>query len=495
MTIRVICITLLAAGLLAAAPHTQSGQAAGELSAAQTTAIDRIGAYSVSGRFAPSVVIAVERNGKTIYLRAFGDRTVSPNAPAVPSTPYNIGSNTKQFAAASILLLQDEGKLNVDDRLSKYLPGVPHANEVTLRQMLTMSSGIADYVEAPTFFSAMHRPAQSPMDAVNLVKSLPLDFPPGTRWQYSNTGYMLIEMVVERVSGMPFHDFLQQHFFEPLGMHATYLRLSSNVKPNVAGEYSSFALGPWEAPPFWDYSWIGAAGGLVSDVADLEKWNAALDGGKLLSAKSLAEMFAPGPGSSRPGGAGYGMGIRLGTMPNGHRFIWHGGNTTGSACQDARFPDDHLAIIVLSNAPYYSYNTTVRAIYNLLVPQPASTNGSAAVPPPEAPKGDPQRVQAAIAWLNDAIAGRPQMANVTEDMRALLTPEHLASLRLLSRFGPRTFELESIDRRKPTTTYVFTVKAKQKTLMYVYKWDDKGKLADVLILPDMEFTNVLSDRS
>lgn len=449
-------------------------------------AIDRIGAYSVSGRFTPSVVIGVERNGKTIYLRAFGDRTIKPDAPALPSTPYMIGSNTKQFTAASVLLLQDEGKLRVDDRLSKFFPQIPHSRDVTLRELLTMSSGYADFAEAPEFVESMQRPADSPEEAVNLVKSLPLDFRPGTRWQYSNTGYMLAQMVIERISNMPFHTFLQRRFFGPLGMHATYMRLSNNAAPNVAGEYSSFALGPWEAAPFWDYSWVGAAGGLVSDVADLEKWNAALDGGKVLSKHSLAEMFAPGPAAGTRGGEGYGMGIRLGRMPNGHRFIWHGGNTTGSACQDARFPDDHLAIIVLSNASLYSYNTTVGAIYKLLVPQPASAS-SAPAPPATVPSSDPRRIKAAIGWLDDAIAGRPNVTNVTRDMRALLTPSHLASLRALARFGGRRYELLGIDRRKPTTSYVFTVKAKRKTMMYIYKWDDNGKVADILVVPEMEF--------
>jgi CubicO group peptidase (beta-lactamase class C family) len=487
MTRKALCAIVVAAGLLGSAPQAQLTSG---LSAAQTAAITRIGETSVSGRFAPSVVVGVERDGKTVYLHAFGNRTVDPNAPAQPSTPYMIGSNTKQFAAASILLLQDEGKLNVNDRLSKYFPGIPHAGEVTLRELLTMSSGYADYVEAPTFLHSMRRPALSPKEAVDLVKSLPLDFPPGTRWQYSNTGYMLAQMVIEHVSGITFDDFLQRHFFGPLGMRATYLRLSNNVKPNVAGEYSSFALGPWEPAPFWDYSWIGAAGGLVSDVSDLVKWNAALDGGKILSPRSLAEMFAAGPGASSPGGEGYGMGIRLGRMPNGHRFIWHGGNTTGSASQDARFPDDRLAIIVLSNAPYYSYNTTVRAIYKVLAPQPSSSSSAVASTPPPPPTGDPQRVRAAIAWLNDAIAGRPDTSNATDDMRVLLTPSHLAALRALSRYGPRTYELESIDRRKPTTTYVFSVKAKEKTMVYVYKWGDNGKIADILVLPNMEFADV-----
>ncbi len=476
--------------LLGAVPQGPSAQSQGGLSASQIAAIDRLGETSVSGHFAPSVVIGVQRYGKTIYLRGFGDRNIETKSPAQGSTPYMIGSNTKQFTAASILRLQDEGKLSVDDRLSKYLPAIPHANEVTLRQLLTMSSGYADYVETATFKNAVRSAAQSPAQAVALVKSLPLDFLPGSRWSYCNSGYMLLQMVIERVSGMTFHTFLQRHFFTPLGMRATYLQLSSHLAPNVAAEYSSFALGPWEPAPYWNYTWVSATGGLVSDVADLEKWNAALDGGKLLSSRSLAEMFAPGPAASTPGGDGYGMGIRLGEMPNGHRYIGHGGNTTGSSAQDIRFPDDHLSIIVLSNAPNYSFNTTAIAVYNILVPQPASTKSAQAPPAPAPPlASDPRRVHAAIQWLNDAIAGHADASNATDDMRALLTPAHRAALSGLSRYGPRTFHFDGMDRRKPTTMYIFTVETKHQQLTYAYTWNDNGKLADVLIQRVLSFTD------
>ncbi|MBV9104243.1 MAG: beta-lactamase family protein [Candidatus Eremiobacteraeota bacterium] len=469
-----------------AAAQGQQRPVGSGLSAAQTAAIDRLGQFSVSGRFAPSVVIAVERKGQTVYARGFGYRNVEAQLPALSSTPYLIGSNTKQFAAAAILMLQDQGKLRVDDRLSKYFPAIPHAHEVTLRQLLTMCSGIADYVEVPQLLKIVRRPARSPAQAVALVKDLPLDFRPGTRWQYSNSGYMLLQMLVERLSGMSFHDFLQRRIFARLGMHATYLALSNNLGPTLAGEYSSFAFGPWERAPHWDYSWFGAAGALVSDVSDLEKWNAALDGGKLLSAQSLKEMLAPGPAASTPGGEGYGMGIRAGRMPNGHRFIWHGGNTTGSATQDARFPDDKLSIIVLSNTGYYSYNATVQAIYKIVVPQTPAVNPAKEAPPPP-PQADPAKLRAATRWLDDAIAGRIEMGKLNEDVSAVLTPPHRAALRALSQYGSRKYTLVGTDRRRPTTTYFFTVETKKKPFDYQYKWHDDGRIADILILPILEF--------
>lgn len=297
---------------------------------------------------------------------------------------------------------------------------------------------------------------------------------------------MLVQMVIERLSGLSLHDFLQRRIFTPLGMRATYLRLSHDTTPNVAGEYSSFALAPWERAAYWDYTWFGAAGALVSDVADLEKWNAALDGGRILSLRSQGEMFAAGPAASSEGGAGYGMGIRVGRMPNGHRFIWHGGNTVGSATQDARFPDDNLAIIVLSNAPYYNYNAAVEAIYNVVVPQGSAAHGASPAAA-SSPKADPARVRAAELWLDDAVAGKIDMSAVNADVRDLLTPGHRTALRALSQYGTRTYTIAGIDRRRPTTTYAFVVQTKRKKFNYLYKWDDSGKIADILILPDVVF--------
>ena len=482
--------TLLVASLVAAtavgtAQATHSAHQQGGLSAAQIAAIDHIGQFSVSGHFTPSIVIAVERNRRTVYWRAFGHRQVESRVSAVPSTRYTIGSNTKQFVAAAILMLQEQGKLHVDDRVSKYFPTIPHADEVTLRQLLTMSSGYADYPEVPNFLSVGSRPSRSPADAVALVRDLPLDFPPATRWSYCNTGYMILQMLIEHLSGMPLHDFLQRRFFTPLGMRSTYLRLSHDTTPNVADEYVSFALGPWERAPHLDYTWLGGAGAVVSDVPDLQKWNSALDGGRLLSRRSLAEMLAPGPAASTPGGAGYGMGIRSGRMPNGHRFIWHGGDTIGSASQDARFPDDNLSIIVLTNGGLYAKDAAVEAIYKVVVPNVASVNPANQTVPRM--QGDPSKIRAAISWLDDALAGRIDTRNLGEEMRASLTPAHQASLRALSQYGARTYTLAFTDRRRPTTTYGFLVETKKKKFVYVYKWDDAGQTTDISVFPLMEF--------
>ncbi|MDB5092157.1 MAG: beta-lactamase family protein, partial [Candidatus Eremiobacteraeota bacterium] len=234
----------LVAGSPARGQDTATAAPSG-LAAEQTAAIDAIGRRSVDERGAPSVEIAITKNGAIVYQKGFGLRNVEDAVPPDAQTRYPIGSNTKQFTAASILLLQDDGKLNVDDRLAKYLPEIPHANEVTLRNLLMHTGGYAEFTEIETFDELGSRPA-TPAQVVAPVVKLPLGFKPGSKRQYSNTGYMLLQMVVERLSGTSYADFLQRRIFTPLGMSSTYVRDSDDTKSDVATEYTNFALGPWE---------------------------------------------------------------------------------------------------------------------------------------------------------------------------------------------------------------------------------------------------------
>ena len=215
------------------------------LTAAQVAAIDAIGQRSVAGRGAPSLTIAVVKDGSIAYTKGFGYRDIENGIAPDAQTRYPIGSNTKQFTAAAILLLQDEGKLDIEAPLSRYLPEIPHAHDVRLRNLLTHSGGYAEFTEIGNFDEIGNRPA-TPAQIVATVDRRPLAFVPGTKRQYSNTGYVLLTMVIERVSKMRYADFLQQKIFTPLGMTSTYVRTFDDAEPNVATEYESFSLGPWE---------------------------------------------------------------------------------------------------------------------------------------------------------------------------------------------------------------------------------------------------------
>jgi CubicO group peptidase (beta-lactamase class C family) len=486
LTTAAFALALTVAVGAASAVRAADGSA---LTPAQVAAIDAIGQRSIDAKGAPSVEIAVVQNGAIVYQKGFGLRNVEDAVPPDAQTRYPIGSNTKQFTAAAILLLQDEGKLSVDDRLAKYLPEIPHAREVTLRNLLMHTGGYAEFTEIETFDELGARPA-TPLQVVSSVVKRPLGFKPGTKRQYSNTGFMLLQMVVERVGGMPYADFLQRRVFTPLGMTSTYVRDFDDTQPDVATEYANFALGPWEHALHLDYTWFGGAGAIVSNAGDLAKWNAALDGGKLLSPRSLAQMMTPVKiDDNFPD---YGFAISNGKLPNGHHMISHGGNTTGAATQDARFPDDHLAIIVLSNGGHYGYNAAVSAIYSILVPSSPSPSASpspkASPKPPKLPAGaNASGVSAAKAWLDAAIDGHVDLAKLRPDFRAHMNREHLAALRALAAYGKRTYTVAGYDRRAPTSSYVFLITAGSRQITYLYSLDDDGSVAGIALVPRITF--------
>lgn len=430
------------------------------LTLAQMAAIDKIGRFSVAGRYTPSVTIAVTRDGREIYARSFGHRDLASLVLAVPATRYPIESNTKQFTAVAILLLQDEGLLKLDDPLSKYLPDCPHSREVSLRQLLNMTSGYynTSYLKQFDIISARYAPLQ---DVVAAVADRPLTHPPGAVWEYTNTAYALLALVIQQRTKMSYAEFFRRRLFAPLGMSSTYVQARDGVRPNVATTYVSFALGPWERARPYDYAWANAAGAIFSNVTDLEKWNEALDGGHLLSPPAMAELFEPARLAPNPN---YALGIQVKTLPNGHREIYHGGDGVGSASQDARFPDDRLAIIVLANGRRYDYDQAVDAIYHVLIPQVSLPS-----PPPEsASRADRAIVKEAIAWLDDAIAGRIDPAKVRADMARVLTPKHRRYLQALAKLGPRSYTLTGVSRTSVQSACEFNVTAGTQQLKYYF---------------------------
>ena len=190
---------------------------------------------------------------------------------------------------------------------------------------------------------------------------------------------------------------------------------------------------------------------------------------------------------------GYGFGIIVSKLPNGHRMVSHGGNTTGAATQDARFPDDHLAIEVLANSGTFGYDAAVSAIYQALVPASPSASPTPSASPARSqaskpvPGSNPQTIAAARSWLDEAAAGHVDLAALRPDARARMTPEHLAALRALAALGPRTYTLLDVDRRPPTSGYVFSVKTPQKSLLYVYAKDDDGKISGAGVIENVNY--------
>jgi CubicO group peptidase (beta-lactamase class C family) len=303
---------------------------------------------SLLHRFAvPGAAVMVIQKGHVSLVRAFGLRDVGAHLPMRSNSYFEIGSITKQFTAASILQLQEAGKLQIDRPLSDYLPQAPHAAEVTLRQLLAHTSGLHDYLDLPT--EDLYRLASQPIsydDLIARVSSLPLDFEPGSRWSYSNTGYLLLGKVIATVSGETYKVYLQRHIFGPLHMTNTFTTAEEPVLSNRAIGY--YHVGDkLERAPIIDPGWASAAGFIVAPLRDLAKWDEALSSGQIVSPASYREMTAPfiAPTS---GSTDYGLGLFLNPV-FGEPRIGHTGGSLGFTTADEYFPRQDVRIIAFTN--------------------------------------------------------------------------------------------------------------------------------------------------
>jgi len=256
---------------------------------------------------------------------------------------------TKQFTAACVLLLQERGQLRVEDAASKYVSGLPKAwQRITIHELLTHTSGIPDSPAEPGAGKKSDRIAATPRELLKDAETMPLEFRPGSKLKYSNRGYILIGMIIEKVSGKPYAVFLKENIFEPLGMKDSGYDVASTVLGKRASGYA-IKDGHVANADFFDMSLPFAAGGIYSTVEDMYRWNEALAApGKLLSAQSLAQMFAVYPETTAYGGQNYGYGVVI-THRFGKLLYYHGGGVTGFESSIQRYPEEHVSIVVLSN--------------------------------------------------------------------------------------------------------------------------------------------------
>src|ERR1700690_567303 len=239
----------------------------------------------------PGLAGLVARGGKILFEKGYGLAGREHHVPVIPQTTFRIGSITKQFTASAILKLQEEGKLSVNDKLSQYIPDFPRGDEVTLRHLLTHTSGIRNYTDKPNFLSLVTN-ATTTEAIIEAMKKDPYDFDPGAEWRYDNSGYVLLGYIVEKVSGQSYGDFLRENFFQPLGMTNTGVY---HAHPGLPHEALGYSLGTngFERALNWDMSWLGGAGALYSTVEDLDRWIEGLHQGRVLDAASLKAAVTP----------------------------------------------------------------------------------------------------------------------------------------------------------------------------------------------------------
>jgi D-alanyl-D-alanine carboxypeptidase len=293
----------------------------------------------------PSASVGVVVHGAIVDTQAFGLAHVHPDVKASASMAYPIGSISKQFTATALLLLQQDGKLSIDDKVAKYFPELTRANEVTLRNVLTMTSGYEDYAPQDYTIPAWLKP-QDPLALVRIWAEKPLDFDPGTEWQYSNTNYLLAGLIVEKVSGKPLMQFLREHVFAPLHLEGVINTYTQREKLEVTG-YLSHAMAPVREEPLEAAGWYQGDGDLAMPAATLLKWDLAIMHQTLLTPGSYKEFETPFLLKSGMD-SGYGLGIEVRTI-NGHRMLAHSGEVGGFVAQSTIYPDDGFAVAVLTN--------------------------------------------------------------------------------------------------------------------------------------------------
>jgi D-alanyl-D-alanine carboxypeptidase len=330
---------LLTASLLQA-------QGPAPISAALREKVDTIARQALTGTGVPSVSIAIVQGGAIAYLQAYGDGRIEPHTPALPSARYSIGSISKQFTAAAVLLLAEQGKLSLDDPVSRFVPNLTRGNEVTIRQLLSHTSGYQDYWPqdyVPPFM----------LQSITADKILdqwarkPLDFDPATEWQYSNTNFVIAGLIVEKASGVPLLQFLSEHIFAPLGMKSVMNIDQNRLTETDATGYLRYAVGPPRLAPKEGKGWLFAAGELAMPAEDLAKWDISMINRSVLRPASYAQMqkevvLKNGLGTR------YGLGVEV-RQEFGQRAIEHGGEVSGFTAHNIVFPEARMAVVVLVN--------------------------------------------------------------------------------------------------------------------------------------------------
>lgn len=293
----------------------------------------------------PGLALLVARDGKTVRAQGFGFSNLEHSVTVKPETIFQSGSVGKQFTATAVMMLVEEGKVGLDESITKYFPEAPATwKPVTVRHLLSHTGGFTDYPKGFDF-----RKDYTEAELFKVVAGIPLAFAPGTKWKYSNLGYLTLGILVHRVTGKFYGDVLEERIFQPLGMHTTRIMSEADIIPNRAAGYrlvkGQVKNQEWVSPTLN----TTADGSLYFSILDLAKWDAALYTEKLLKRSSLEQMWTPvklNDGMSNSGHYGFGWEI---TNSHGHRVIGHQGSWQGFETQISRYVDDKLTVVVLSN--------------------------------------------------------------------------------------------------------------------------------------------------
>ncbi len=415
----------------------------------------------------PSASLAVVKDGKIAYVQAYGDARLDPRTAAQPQMRYSIGSISKQFTAAAILMLDEEGKLSLDDPISKYVPGLTRGNEITIRELLAHTSGYQDFWPQDYVPPLMLQPISAD-GIMDRWARKSLDFDPGTQWQYSNTNYVIAGVIVEKVSGMPLLQLLNKRIFSPLGMKSVADTNENKLPPTDPTGYLRYALGPLHPAPKEARGWMFAAGELAMTAEDLAAWDISMIQQTVLKPASYKEMetevlLKNGVGTR------YGLGVRVISM-DGHRVLEHGGEVSGFTAENIVMPDDRIAVVVLTNQDAAEAASEIGGQVRTAVLQAEN---------PQDPKQD-----ALIRKVYDGLQqGKIDRSLFTDNANAYFTEpaikDYAGSLGPLG--PPQSFTQERVSARGGMTARIYDVKYASKDLVIIIYEMPDGKFEQFMI--------------
>ncbi|HEY0396498.1 MAG TPA: serine hydrolase domain-containing protein [Candidatus Elarobacter sp.] len=470
-------------GLAAAACPALAAQPA-QVSAAQRAAVDDALAKAMAASHTRGASVTVARAGEIVYANGAGQRDVQAKLPVDADTIFPIGSITKQFTAAAIMLLVRDGRVSLDAHAADYVPAAPHGAEYTVRELLQQTTGLANYTSVPgSAANVITSATVTPQALLALVKDAPLAFKPGTRFEYSNTNYVVLGMIVETASGMPYGRFIHERIAQPLGLaHLTFGAPASgaNVARGYEAETGETAVTPWTAQATY------AAGGLYAAPSDLVRWDEAFFGGKLLDASTVALMTTPPqlPGNAQ---SGYAMGWVHETL-DGHPLIWHNGGVLGANTRNAYFPDQRIAVVVFGNSLTFDETRVVREAFRALVPpSPAQLAAERQRDSAAAPGEDPAITAAARAEYERWREGKVDLSRYDATMRAALSAATINQVSAgLAAAGPPTAFVFTGKIALPNSTgtvYNYRVVTPNGAVVYAYGVGPDGKIGGIWFKP------------
>ncbi len=480
----------LVAVLAFAVAASPSPETRGPLTDAQIASIDSFVTTEMARSHVPGTAVGIYSRGTILFAKGYGFANVELSVPVKPETLFQSGSVGKQFVSAAIMMLVEEGHVSLNDRITKYFPGAPATwKPILIKNLLSHTSGLAEYEspertgpKGPFYLRLDYTEAQ----LLHKIEALPIENPPGAKWNYRNTNYVVLGFLIHRVTGMFYADYLAKRIFKPLGMTATRLISDADVISNRAAGYQ------WENGKLKNQDWVSptfnstADGALYFNVPDLAKWDAALYTAQLLTQSSLNTMWTVYKlNNGKPNDGDYGFGWEI-TKQNGQRLIEHGGAWQGFTSQISRYPDDSLTIVVLANSdsarPDYMTHVIAGLVEAPLLPKKLTPIADA----------QPKVTASLEALLDRIVAGKDIRPIVSPEFARVVTPDATASVR--RRIAPLwpggTLALvarsPSPDNASLTVSQFRLSKDTSSTLIW-YGLDARGKVNTLFFEPDREY--------